>query len=351
MKPLFYIHKTSCISAQESFGELNLDTIHDPVDKKLYAIEPSHEGIPPGVLRRMGKAVRLGVGAAMPIIKDTPQTDGIIIGTANGGMEDCIKFLNQIIQYDEGQLAPGNFVQSTTNAVAAQLGLISKNKGYNITHVHRGLSFENAIIDAGMQLAANRDHHYLLGAVDEISAYNYNIDILGGWYKEEDIRATALYDSGTNGSIAGEGAAMFLVNNDPSNAIAKLEAIQILHSEDENFVEEQLRSFLAKNLAEDEKIDLLISGENGDTRLSKYYAACENVLGDGASIARYKHMSGEYHTATLMGTWLACYVLAQQNVPLHMIKRKGNNTGYKKILHYNNVRGYQHSFILTGSAL
>jgi hypothetical protein len=148
MKPLFYIHKASCISAQESFGEVNLNTIHEPVDKKLYAIEPSHEGIPPGVLRRMGKAVRLGVGAAQPIIKAVPQTDGIIIGTANGGMEDCIKFLNQIIQYDEGQLAPGNFVQSTTNAVAAQLGLISKNTGYNITHVHRGLSFENAIMDA-----------------------------------------------------------------------------------------------------------------------------------------------------------------------------------------------------------
>ena len=67
-------------------------------------------------------------------------------------MEDCIKFLNQIIDYEEGLLTPGNFVQSTPNAIAAQLGLMTANKGYNITHVHRGLSFENALLDTILML-------------------------------------------------------------------------------------------------------------------------------------------------------------------------------------------------------
>src|SRR5690606_9142933 len=137
-----------------------------------------------------------------------PSIDGIIIGTANGGMEDCIKFLNQIIDYEEGMLTPGNFVQSTPNAIAAQMGLLGKNKGYNITHVHRGLAFENALLDAMMTIRENPGNNYLLRAVDEISAYRYNIDLLDGCFKKENITNADLYDTGSPGTIAGEGAAM-----------------------------------------------------------------------------------------------------------------------------------------------
>jgi hypothetical protein len=144
---MLYIHQHTCISPQQTFSHIDIDTLNECVENKLKAKEPAYDGIPPGILRRMGKAVRMGVGAAIPIIKNNPSINGIIIGTANGGMEDCIKFLNQIIDYEEGMLTPGNFVQSTPNAIAAQLGLMSKNKSYNITHVHRGLAFEDALID------------------------------------------------------------------------------------------------------------------------------------------------------------------------------------------------------------
>src|ERR1700744_2725255 len=109
---MLYIHQSTCISPQQTFVEIDIDTLHEPADNKLKAIEPAYEGIPPGVLRRMAKAVRMGVGASLPILAAFPLVDGFIIGTANAGMEDCIKFLNQIIQYEEGVLTPGNFVQS-----------------------------------------------------------------------------------------------------------------------------------------------------------------------------------------------------------------------------------------------
>ena len=230
---MFYIHNTSFISPQQTFGNVAIDELRDAVNGKLQVTEPSYEGIPTGILRRMGKAIRIGVGTALPIIKKSDKTiDGIIIGTANGGMEDCIKFLNQIIDYDEGMLTPTNFVQSTTNAIAAQIGLLSKNKSYNTTHVHRGLSFENALLDADMQLKENENASFLVGGVDEISTYNYNIDWLDGWFKKESIPAKDLYNSGTVGTIAGEGSAMFLVNNEKANAIAKVTALQQLHTTD-----------------------------------------------------------------------------------------------------------------------
>lgn len=343
---MMYIHQTYCISPQKTFQETDLETIYEPLDKRLLAIEPAYEGIPPGILRRMGKAIRMGVGAAMPIINTAGPLNGIIIGTAKGGMEDCIKFLNQIVQYDEGMLTPGNFVQSTSNAVAAQLGLLSSNKSYNSTHVHRGLSFENAVIDAIMQLNEFPGTSYLLGGVDEISEFNYNIETLAGAYKKETVSNKQLYKTGSPGTIAGEGAALFLVNDKKENAIAGLPAIQILHSEDEGLVKNTLEQFIKTHLPEGEKIDLLISGENGDSRILKFYTGCEELIDKKTAIARFKHISGDVPTAAAFGLWLACYVLEQKDLPAHMMKRPFTDPACNNILLYNNYKGVQHGFIL-----
>jgi len=342
---MFYIHQTFCISPQQTFQQQDMEMLYEPVDKKLCAIEPVYEGIPPGSLRRMGKAIRMGVGAALPLIKNAASLNGIIIGTANGGMEDCIKFLNQIVQYEEDMLAPGSFVQSTSNVIAAQLGLMTANKGYNITHAHLGLSFENAAIDAAMQLKEHPGHSFLLGGVDEISSFNYNIENLAGSYKDSDISNKQLYEKESPGSIAGEGAAMFLVSNNKGSAIAKVTAISTIHSKDLAAVRQQLKFFLEKNTTGDEPIDLLLTGENGDSRTLPYYAKSEELVGDSPSIARFKHMTGEYPTVSAMALWLACQVLQTQQVPQHMIKR-ASQTKYKNILIYNNYKGLQHSFIL-----
>ena len=348
---MFYIHHKSCISPQQTFAAINMELLNDTTDNKLRAIEPSYESIPSGILRRMGKAVRMGVGAALPLIRNnTEPISGIIIGTANGGMEDCIKFLNQIIDYDEGMLTPGNFVQSTPNAIAAQLGLLSNNRGYNITHVHRGLSFENAMLDAVMMLKEYPGNNYLLGGVDEISSYNYNIEWLGGWYKKEPVSVNQLYETNSAGSIAGEGAAMFLVNATQSNALAAVKDIRILHTSDENIIAGQLKSFIDKNITQSEKIDLLLTGENGDNRLSKYYDAVENLIGNSISIARFKHMTGEYTSASAIAVWLACHMITGQSIPKHMLKYEVKQQPCKRILIYNNYKGLQHSFILIDKA-
>lgn len=348
---MFYIHHKSCISPQQTFAAINMELLNDTTDNKLRAIEPSYEGIPTGILRRMGKAVRMGVGAALPLIRNnTEPISGIIIGTANGGMEDCIKFLNQIIDYDEGMLTPGNFVQSTPNAIAAQLGLLSNNKGYNITHVHRGLSFENAMLDAVMMLKEYPGNNYLLGGIDEISSYNYNIEWLGDWYKKEPVSVNQLYETNSAGSIAGEGAAIFLVNAIQSNALAAVKDMCILHTSDENIIAGHLKLFIDKNTTQGEKIDLLLSGENGDNRLSKYYDAVENVTGNSVSIARFKHMTGEYTSASAIALWLACHMITEQSIPKHMLKYEAKHRSCKRILIYNNYKGLQHSFMMIEKA-
>lgn len=336
-----YIHQYSCISPQQTFEQVDLGTLNEPIENKLKAKEPAYENIPPGILRRMGKAVRMGIGAAMPILKQQT-VSGIIIGTANGGMEDCIKFLNQIIDYEEGMLAPGNFVQSTPNAIAAQMGLLSKNKGYNITHVHRGLAFENALLDAMMMLKEHPHNNYLLGGVDEISAYNYNIDFLDGCYKKGMVSNRHLYSTNSPGSIAGEGAAMFIVNANAANAIAQVKAVQFIHTTDSDEVKHLLQQFIAQHIPAGEKVDVLLSGENGDNRLLKYYTAAESLFDEHTSVARFKHLCGEYPTASSVALWLVCN---KHQWPAHMIKKRSAVAAAQNIIIYNNYRGLQHGFM------
>lgn len=343
---MLYIHHTSCISPQSTFLSVDLEILRESVENKLTACEPTYEGIPNSVLRRMGKAVRISTGAALPLIKPGVAIDGIIIGTANGGMEDCIKFMNQIVQYNEGLLTPGNFVQSTPNGLAAQIALLSNNKSYNITHVHRGLSFENALLDAILMLKDFPENTYLLGAADEISTYNYNVDFLAGWYKKEIVSNRDLFSVNSPASIAGEGAAMFLVNSCKTGSMARVKAIQTFHSEDQELIKSHLGDFIRQHFPSQESPDILISGENGDNRLLSFYLNSEELMGKETTILRFKHLCGEYPTASSQALWLGCYILATQTVPTTTIKKQPKLNPIKTILIYNNYKGLQHSFIL-----
>ena len=343
---MFFIHHTALISAQKTFAEQDINTLIKASGKQMVAIEPSYSEIPSSVLRRMGKGVRMGVGAALPVLACMQKVDGIIIGTANSGKEDSVKFLNQIVEYYEGMLTPMNFVQSTPNAVAAQIGLLTNNHGYNITHLHGGLAFEFAMIDADMLLKENPGNSYLLGSVDEISLWNYYFEDKAGWYKKEDITGKELYMVNSSGSISGEAAAMFQVSLSKENAVAAMLALDTLHSNDDTEVKQKLELFIKQHLPEGEQIDLLLSGENGDNRFLKYYTNAESLMGEEVLVARFKHISGEFPTAIAMGLWVGCQLLQSQQIPVHLIKKQGTLKPFKNMLLYNNYKGMQHSFIL-----
>jgi hypothetical protein len=341
-----YFHQPICISPQNSFPQTDLSRIRESINNLLEVTEPDYPAIPPAVKRRMGKSVRMAVGAALPLLEKFPQPDGIVIATANGGMEDCIKFLNQILEYNEGLLTPASFVQSTSNAAAAQIALVTKNHSYNITHVHRGLAFENALMDVDMLLKENFDAGYLMGCTDEISAYNYNIDRIAGWFRDKPVLNTRLFQQPAKGTLAGEGAFMVWMNNQQVGASAQLKAVRTLHSKDPALVLESLERFLAENLQPEEMPDLLLSGENGDERLSPFYDAVESCFSASVPVARFKHLCGEYCTASSFACWLSIQIIESGVISPLLIKKPATVKSIQHILIYNNYRGTQHAFML-----
>src|SRR5258708_21611738 len=318
---MLYIHQAICISPQETFPSFDLTRVHQPVGNKLEAREPSYEGILRKLLRRMGKAVRMVIGASAPILRSAPRTiSGIIIGTGNGGTEDSYSFLQQMKEYGEGMLTPGSFSQSTSNAMASQLRLMNQNKGYNMTHVHRGLAFEMALLDATLLSKEDKNAYYLLAGVDELSASNFALDEMEGWFPP--------------GTIAGEGAAAFLVSGQAQDALFGVRAVATLHSGDIDVVRGRLENFLSTHLPAGEEITRLISGENGDLRLNNYYKACEQMMGRDTAVVHFKRFCGEYPTASAFALWLAYQQLSVESY------------GAPNYLIYNTYKGRQHSFIL-----
>lgn len=341
---MFFIHQSACISPQQTFGDINLSELKVYHHNQMLAIEPKYEGIPPGQLRRMGKALRMGVGSGMSLLKNN-KVDGIIVGTANGGIEDSISFLNQIEEYKEGRLTPTHFVQSTFNAIAGMMGLLTQNKGYNATHVHRGAAFENVVLDAAMLLKENHQHQYLIGAVDEISVRNYRMEALAGWYKKEIIPSDEMFENVSVGMIPGEGAAMFIVNNVAQNAKAKVSGLHFFVCQNPEMLTHELNTFLSRNKTDINEIDLLMSGYNADERFINYYETIENQFNEKL-VCRFKKATGDFQTVSALATWLSIQLINQNEVPTYLLKKNYSTRNIRKVLIYNNYRGEQHNFLL-----
>lgn len=329
------------ISAQKTISkEFENGELVNYEDGKLASIEPDYtKNIPLGQLRRMGKVSRMGIGASKPLIDNNKEIDGIIVGTGNGGLEDCIKFLDQIVRYEEGVLTPTNFVQSTPNGLAGQLALGSNNHHYNSTHVNGSLAFENALVDAQLFFDKNKgsSKQLILCAVDEISTYNYNIDRLNESFKKEQLSSLELINSQSDGTLRGEGATSFIVSNDPTNSIAEIvDVAQITYPEEDELLD-VLTDFLTQNKLENSDIDFLLLGKNGDQRIVNWYDLVEGQF-HGVPSESFKHYCGEYKTAIGFGIYFSTLILNQR---FSLISEKP-----KTILIYNQYEGVRHSFVL-----
>lgn len=340
-----YVLKTTSISPQNTHSGQSIVNVICYEGNKYKAIEPDYKGlIRPAQLRRMGKTIRMGIGAGLPILRDVSAVDGIILGSSEGGLEDCIKFLNQIVDYNEGVLTPTNFVQSTPNALAGNLALMGKNKAYNMTHVHRGLAFENALLDALLLFEAKKAELLLLGNVEEISEYNFNIETLAGRFKIEETTSDTLLESKTPGTVCGEGSSMFLLSNNPKDAIAQIKDVAQICFPDKEEIVRFISNFLIKNSLSINDIDGVMIGRNGDVRTDFWYDfVCEEMF-SSQNLYCFKNLVGEYPTVSAFATFLACELIAGKINSNEIILREGKHLN--NVLIYNHYGGDQHALIL-----
>lgn len=317
-----YIHASSVISPQTSAIIDNMVPLPD--EQSHFAVEPGYSDFfTPAMSRRMSRVIKMGVASGLQCLQNagiqTP--DAIITATGYGCFEDSLKFLESLIQNKESILSPTPFIQSTHNTIGAQIALLRSCFGYNNTHVHGGFSFENAIIDCVLYLNKHPTDSILLGAADELTQVYLKL-------KSRDNKTNSETNTRLN---LGEGAAFFLVNTQPKNALGVIKMVKTSFKPNKDTLAQLMESSF------DSKPDLVLSGDytihddqwNFTTLLNTIFKDCDHIP--------FKKMCGNYHTSGAFATWMA----------LQLFKERPE---LKNILIANRFDEDQFSFINIGNA-
>lgn len=348
-----YINGISAISAQDTFESdfLNSAVINEN-DNILRAIDPNYKAfIPPAAIRRMAKGIKMGVATSAQALEKAglEQVDAIIVGTGMGCSQDSEKFLRNIIDNKEEFLTPTSFIQSTHNTVAGQIAVRLTCKGYNFTYVNGAISFESALLDACMQITSDEANSILVGGIDEYAEHTFSLYQLIGLIKSAQDRPFSVLNSTTKGAVFAEGATFFaLENTRKESTFAQVIDVRVKNKLNQEQVATFINDFLDKNALNLSQIDVVVLGNNGDVEYDGYFKKAAAHLSESTQIY-YKHLSGEYNTASAFGVWLASNILKNQHIPEIVRLNSIEKQQYKTILLYNQYRGLDHSLVLMQS--
>lgn len=347
-----YLISSGVISPQETAaGQGFPDRVQEETGIRLHCVEPEYKGlIPPLQLRRMPRILKMGLASARLCLDraGNPEPDAIIVGTGLGCLESLEKFLVEVLTTQEHITSVLPFINSTHNAVAAQIAMLLQNHGYNLTYCHRALSFESALTDALVHLQ-EKPGHVLVGGIDECTDDFVKLHSYLNYWKETGSNLS-LITGNTPGTIAGEGSAFFMLSDSPkykdNPAVVDVQTFFTPDGGKLADVADEILRFLEPNGLSIDDIAVLLAGISGDAGFdSVYYDLADKYLDARAGLAYYKHLCGEYYTSSAFGLWLASVILAGQHIPeqvtLRPVHRKLNN-----VLIYNHYRNTEHALIL-----
>ncbi len=349
-----YINGLGSVSAQRTFDSDFLEfALVNNTDSLLPIVAPAYKDfISPIASRRMASGVKNSIVASSLAMQEAlnPTIEAIIVGTGTGCINDSETFLKAILDNNEEYLTPISFIQSIQNTVATQIALGLKCKGYNYTYVNNAVSFESSLMDGKMMLNEREATSILVGGVDETAKYTTFLLKLSGLLKEDSDLPCSILNSTTKGVVYGSGATFFVLEEQPKESCyAKLVDVTILNSATFTEVEDALKLFLHQNNVHISDLDAVVLGYNGDVEADGYYSnLTQNLLAQTPQIY-YKHLCGEFNTASAFGFWIGCKVIKNQAIPEIIQANNLVKERYKTILLYNQYRGANHSFTLLAS--
>lgn len=263
----------------------------------LLAKEPDYkEFIPVMQLRRMSKAVRMGVVAAKTAMQHAgiEKPDAISVGTAYGCLQDTENFLGKMIDQEEQMLTPTAFIQSTHNTVSGQIALLAGCNGHNLTFVQRGHSFEQAMLNTFLYLDEHENELVLTGGIEEQTPTSIKVLQQAGIYTQQQLTYDAIKQQENEASLAGEGAIFFSVTRKPiSDKYIRVQALEVFKT-DEDKALEKVKAFANNN----GPCDVFISGMNGEKQNGAFYVRVKSEVFNNVPQIIFKHLCGEYPVAS-----------------------------------------------------
>ncbi|MCL1868491.1 MAG: beta-ketoacyl synthase chain length factor [Paludibacter sp.] len=324
MTPEIYINSAKQISVQKPLSE---EWFAEPIlynEQYVRAIDPDYKDFfTPNEARRLGKILKRALLVSRQAMAgNTPEA--IITGTGLGCIENTEFFLKDLTFNGEELLKPTHFMNSTHNTISSLVAIDIHCHAYNSTYSHKSVSFENALLDAFLQIKSRKISNALVGAHDEMTPDYFTLLQRIGYFG--------------NGNFAGETAvAMLLENEKNENSLCKIENIEIFYGNIENI-----------ELKFTQNIDYVMIGINGNSANDKiYFENCRKIFPD-VPLLQYKNIFGESYTTSAFGIYAAAVCLQKSKIPEHLFFDKKNISQPKtprNILIYNHFENKNHSFV------
>lgn len=350
-KNRYYINGVGMISPQKTFDNAEflpeIKAFHENI---LNCVVPDFkEYINPIQLRRLSSLLRTGLSAAIICLRNAGIVvpDGIVTATGYGSLKETELYMNELLSRNESQLTPTYFMQGTYNALAGLVALTVKCMGYNNTFVSKGFAFENALQDVLLQLNENPASHYLVGGYDETATARHAIGLREQHFKKKHINSLKLFKSETNGTLEGEGSAFFMLSAKPSSTTwCTLADLEMVFKPTQEELSDALNLFLKNNNLTTTDVNLWINGMSGDKELDQsLYYLDQDALNNIPSV-KFKHLCGEYTTATTFAVWLGASILKKQYIPETLEVLPSRPETLNTILIVNHYMNRNYSFLL-----
>jgi 3-oxoacyl-(acyl-carrier-protein) synthase len=187
----------------------------------------------------------------------------------------------------------------------------------------------------------------LVGGIDETGEYTMSLFKLAGRIKKENDLPSNILNTNSTGVVYGEGASFFVLENERKDSTyAEILDVEIKNKLEENEIESEIIAFLKTNNLEISNIDAVVFGLDGNIEFDSYYKnLAENAFAETPQLY-YKHLSGEYDTASAFALWMASKIIKMQEIPEIIKVNSITKPAYNTILLYNQVNGKNHSFTL-----
>jgi hypothetical protein len=320
MKRVF-IQAAEQISIQQPLSEQWMEHPESYSEPFIQAVNPSfRDYIAPNEVRRMGNLMRRALVTTLKVLNETGinNPDAIITATSTGSLDYTERLLDALTTDGEETLSPTYFMQSTHNTVGSALAIYTKTKGYNTTYSHGTQSFDDALLDAWMQMQLDKIRTALVGGHDEMIASYFELLKKAGYVGTPDMVP------------CGEVAMSMLVTTDKHT---------------DNLCE--LASISFGQCPVTEEIDAVMTGINGQTANDIHYQQLLHSLFPGKPHLHYKHLFGENFTVSALGVYAAAHCLKKGYIPEHMYVTDSVRLEHspRNILLVNQMSG-QLSFIL-----
>jgi len=345
-----HITGASAISPQPSFDREALEHVVGYDAHPLNVIMPDITGyVDPIRVRRMTRSNRMGLMAALNALRraGVESPSAIIAATGDGCKESVERFLDNLIENDEAVANPTAFIGSTHNSLAGLIALALKSNAYNYTYLQRGLSFPSALLDGLMQVGEEGARHVLVGATDVITPDFFRTQHSSGLWKNRAVRNLDVLQSTDRGALAGEGAAFFVLDAEPTPDSVELLGVDACFSTSGYAIEEHAKALLQSAGKEMSDVDLVFLGLNGDREEDKAYDSARSLF-PSATIACFKPLCGEYYTANAFGLWMAWSALRTGSVPHEVVLRGRATGGFRNVLVHDHFQMKDHALMLVG---